>query len=168
MTDKWDTLHHSTEQGTNDWRTPRSFFEKLHAEFRFEVDAAASSTNAMLPFYWTVEDDALAQDWATVGGAVWCNPPYGRVIGKWLAKAVQERDHGVTTVLLTFARTDTAWWHDYAMQANVIVFVRGRLSFERPDGTKGDPAPAPSVLLVYYGDCGGRPLPELVTSMEAK
>ena len=29
MTDKWDTLHHSTEKGTNDWRTPREFFEKL-------------------------------------------------------------------------------------------------------------------------------------------
>lgn len=169
MTDKWDVLHHSTEVGTDDWRTPRAFFEKLHKEFGFVVDAAASPTNAMLPRYWTADDDALQQDWAAVGGPVWCNPPYGRGIDRWLAKAVFERTRGVTSVLLTFARTDTAWWHDYAMQANWIVFVRGRLSFERPDGTKGAPAPAPSVLLIYYANQGNRTdLPEQVFGLSAK
>jgi len=151
MTD-WTTLHHSTEAGTNDWRTPREFFEKLHTEFNFAIDAAASPTNAMLPRYWTVDDDALQQDWAAVGGTVWCNPPYGRDIGRWLAKAVAEQQRGVTSVLLTFSRTDTAWWHDYvARYADEFRFVRGRLRFERPDGTRGAPAPVPSVVLIFRG-----------------
>lgn len=153
MSDKWETLHHSTEAGTNDWRTPREFFEKLHAEFGFVVDAAASPQNAMLPDYWTVTDNALAQDWTAVcrekGGAIWCNPPYGRNIGAWVTKAWIESTRGATVVLLTFARTDTVWWHSWAAKASEIRFVKGRLRFEKPDGTRGDAAPAPSVVLVF-------------------
>ena len=160
MSTTWDTLHHSTEKGTDDWRTPRAFFDAVAAHYPLVIDAAASPANAMLPRYWTAEDDALKQDWdaATAGGtqgAVWCNPPYGRGMDKWLEKARRERARGVTTVVLLFARTDTAWWHDHAMRADRVFFVRGRLSFERPDGTKGAPAPAPSALLVYYGSKAG-------------
>lgn len=30
-------------------------------------------------------------------------------------------------------KTDTAWWHDYALKANEIRFVRGRVTFEEHD-----------------------------------
>lgn len=142
-------LHHTTEAGTDDWRTPRDFFEKLHREFGFVLDAAASPQNAMLPRYWTREDNALAQDWVGVGGAVWCNPPYGRDVLDWLAKAFHAAQGGSTVVMLIFARTDTRWWHEYAMRAAEIRLVRGRLRFEKPDGTRGAPAPVPSAVLVF-------------------
>lgn len=148
----WKVAHHPTEEGTDDWRTPREFFENLHAEFNFVIDAAAAPHNAMLPRYWTASDNALTKDWAAEcksGGAIWCNPPYGRNIGAWITKGWVESQRGATVVLLVFARTDTIWWHAWAEKATETRFVKGRLRFERPDGTQGDPAPAPSVVLVF-------------------
>src|SRR5262245_46476407 len=66
------------------YRTPKPLFDKLHRVFRFPVDACASPDNAVLPRYWTVEEDALRQDWSKE--VVFCNPPFNN-IGPFLAKA---------------------------------------------------------------------------------
>jgi phage N-6-adenine-methyltransferase len=66
------------------YRTPRDLFDNLHGVFRFTVDACASPDNALLPRYWTVEEDALRQDWSRE--IVFCNPPFAN-IGPFLAKA---------------------------------------------------------------------------------
>jgi hypothetical protein len=42
------------------------------------------------------------------------------------------------------ARTDTAWWHDYAAKGRVR-FIRGRLKF----GNATTPAPFPSALVIF-------------------
>ena len=157
MGTNWEPLHHRTEAGTDDWRTPQEFFQKLHAEFSFFVDAAASAQNAMLPHYWTREVDGLVQDWVGVGGPVWCNPPYGRDVGEWVWKAWDAARRGNTVVMLIFARTDTKWWHQYAMRASEIRFVRGRLRFEKPDGTRGATDPVPSAVLVFRPEHSGEP-----------
>lgn len=41
------------------------------------------------------ETDGLSQSWDR-GGAVFCNPPYGREIGKWVQKAFEEARGGVS------------------------------------------------------------------------
>ena len=70
----------------HDWRTPRAFFEAVAREFGpFDTDAAASAENALAPHFWDEQADALKHDWA--GRRIWCNPPYGRTIKKWVAKA---------------------------------------------------------------------------------
>ena len=145
-------LHSATDagKGTDDWRTPPQFFAAFRSRFDLDLDAAASEANAMLPRYWTQADDALSKRWAEHSHAIWCNPPYGRGMDRWLAKAVEAAEDGATVCVLTFARSDTAWWHDYAMQAVAWYLVRGRLSFAKPDGTSG-PAPAPSVVLLFAG-----------------
>ena len=74
---------------TDMWATPQSFFDKLDLEFHFELDACATPDNAKCKRYFTPEIDALSQRW-DVGGAVFCNPPYGRALGKWVAKAYHE------------------------------------------------------------------------------
>lgn len=56
------------------------------------------------------------------------NPPYGREIGKFVKKAYEESLKGATVVCLTPSRTDTSWWHNYAMKGE-IQFIRGRLKF---------------------------------------
>jgi hypothetical protein len=56
------------------WQTPRDLFDQLHAVFQFTIDAAASVGNALLPRYWTEEDDCLKQDWSSE--CVFVNPPY--------------------------------------------------------------------------------------------
>jgi hypothetical protein len=71
------------------------------------------------------------------------NPPYGRDIGKWMKKAYES---GATVVCLVPARTDTKWWHDYAMKGK-ITFIKGRLKF----GSALNSAPFPSAVVVFRG-----------------
>jgi phage N-6-adenine-methyltransferase len=130
---------------TPEWGTPQDFFDALNQEFCFTVDVCADSWNAKCDKYFTIADDGLSQPW---DGVVWMNPPYGREIGKWMAKAVESwRGGGATVVCLVPARTDTAWWHDYAMQGD-IRFLRGRLKFVSVDGVKSS-APFPSAVVVF-------------------
>lgn len=82
------------------------------------------------------------------GGRVWCNPPYGRKIGKWVKKAYDEyKQNGTTVVMLLPARTDTRWFHDYIYGVAEIIFIKGRLRFS---GAKAN-APFPSMVVIYKG-----------------
>jgi phage N-6-adenine-methyltransferase len=128
---------------TDDWGTPSEFYAGLHHEFGFTLDVAASHTNAKCDRYFTVEDDGLAQPWAPE--ICWMNPPYGRSIPAWVAKAWHESTLGATVVGLLPARTDTAWWHDYVLKAGELRFVRGRLRFY---GIAKD-APFPSAVAIW-------------------
>ena len=131
----------------NDWATPWALFNEVDREFCFSLDAAASASNTKCRRYLTKEDDALSKDWAveSAGGAVWLNPPYGRRIGLWIQKAFETSQDGVPVVCLTFCRSDTKWWHDWAMKAAEIRLIPGRVTFE--GATAG--APAPSCLIVF-------------------
>ena len=132
------------------WRTPQDFFDKLNAEFNFALDAAATDESAKCPLYYTPETDGLLQSWQC-SGAVFCNPPYGREIVKWVRKAYKESQSGQTIVLLLPARTDTSYFHDYIYGKAEIRFIRGRLRFVGPDGQAAYPAPFPSMVVVYNG-----------------
>ena len=111
------------------WETPQPFFDKLNDEFHFDLDVCALPENAKCSRYFTPSEDGLKQPWT---GNVWCNPPYGRDIVKWIRKAADEiqKDANVI-VLLVHARTDTRWFHDYLYEKpNVeLRFVRGILKF---------------------------------------
>ena len=130
---------------SNDWETPQWFFDKLDAEFGFTLDAAATANNAKCPRYYTVEENALGQRWP---GIVWCNPPYGRVIGKFVQKGWEQAQDGATVVMLIPARTDTRYWHQYVMRSAEVRLVSGRLYFARPGRERG-PAPFPSAVVIF-------------------
>ena len=128
----------------DEWPTPWGFFEQLKGEFGpFDLDVCATPQNTKCLHYFTREQDGLAQPWAPA--RCWMNPPYGRTIGAWMAKAWQEAQRGALVVCLVPARTDTAWWHDYAAKGKVR-FLRGRLRFE--GGTSN--APFPSAVVVFH------------------
>lgn len=129
-----------------DWSTPQRFFDRLAREFSFTLDVAASERTAKCDRYFTPEDDGLAQSWR--GEVCWMNPPYGREIAKWMRKAIEEAQDGATVVCLIPARTDTAWWHDYALLGE-IRFVRGRIRFGRPLARNHD-APFPCAVVVFH------------------
>ncbi len=71
---------------TDMWATPQEFFNKLNAEFNFEIDVCAISENAKCDLFYSPEKDGLKQKWR---GICWMNPPYGREIGKWVKKAYE-------------------------------------------------------------------------------
>lgn len=135
------------------WCTPQNFFDRLNAEFNFTLDAAATDKSAKCKKYYTPETDGLKQPWA-IGGAVFCNPPYGRSIGAWVEKAFNEAKSGTKIVLLIPARTDTKYFHEYIYGKAEIRFLRGRLKFTDEDGNTKAPVPFPSMVVVYNGGKG--------------
>jgi phage N-6-adenine-methyltransferase len=127
---------------TDDWATPAKLFRQLDREFHFTLDVCASAANAKCAAYFTKADDGLAQDWGT--NTCWMNPPYGNEIPKWMRKAYHAAKCGATVVCLVPARTDTRWWHEYAMKGR-IRFMRGRIKF----GNAKYNAPFPTALVVF-------------------
>lgn len=123
---------------TDLWATPQELFDSLNAEFDFALDVCALPENAKVPSFFTPEIDGLKQDWNL--GWCWMNPPYGREIGKWVAKASQ-----YNCVCLLPARTDTRWFHDYIYHKAEIRFLKGRIKF----GNAKSGAPFPSMVVVF-------------------
>lgn len=110
------------------WATPVELYTALNEEFHFTLDPCPLGGKGGLERKWD-------------GERVYCNPPYGKGIGDWLIKATEAE----LAVFLLPARTDTKWWHEFAMKAKEIRFLRGRLKFS---GSKNS-APFPSVILVW-------------------
>ena len=131
-----------------DWCTPQQFFDELDAEFHFVLDAAATHQNSKCKRCFTPEDDGLIQNW-DMGGAVYCNPPYGKEIGLWVKKAYEEAQKGTTIVMLIPARTDTKYFHEYIYHKAEIRFVKGRLKFTDENGIPKGTAPFPSMVVIY-------------------
>jgi hypothetical protein len=77
----------------------------------------------------------LQQDWLQDG---YLNPPYTQV-REFITKAVTEwKSNGIGILILVFAKTDTAWYHDLIepLRKNgsiVVEFHRGRISFDEVD-----------------------------------
>ena len=134
--------HHSlrvmSSHITTSWATPREFYAALDSEFNFTLDPCPlrPESEAGMPLFGT---DGLWISWK--GQRVFCNPPYGPSIPKWLAKA----DEAECAVYLLPSRTDTIWWHRYAPKATEVRFIKGRLKF----GDGRNPAPFPFVILIF-------------------
>ena len=126
------------------WSTPQKFYDKLNEEFDFTLDPCATHENAKCEKYYTLEDDGLSKNWK--GETVFCNPPYGKEISKWVNKCF-ETEGGYRVALLP-ARTDTRWFHDYVYGKAEIRFIKGRLKF----GDSKNSAPFPSMVAIWRGE----------------
>lgn len=115
----------------DDWETPQYLFDELNAVFHFTLDPCSTHENAKCAKHYTKAEDGLAQSWANE--TVFCNPPYGREVGKWVKKCAEESRHA-KIVLLIPARTDTAYFHEYIYHRAKVTFLRGRLKFEQGGG----------------------------------
>ena len=117
---------------TDEWSTLADVYAALHEEFRFVDDPCPISGNG---------NSGLMREWKS---PCFVNPPYSD-IRSWIEKAMLEHKAGKIVVLLVPSRTDTRWWHDCAMQASEIRFVRGRLKF----GGAKNGAPFPSAVVIF-------------------
>jgi len=132
-------VHFSSK--TDLWATPQEFFDKYNALYGFNLDVCANQDNAKCSNFFSIENNGLEQEWR---GSCWMNPPYGREIIHWMRKAYESSLCGATVVCLVPARTDTKWWHEYAMKGD-IEFIKGRLKF----GNSKNSAPFPSAVIVF-------------------
>lgn len=129
-----------------EWETPDDLFALLDSEFHFTVDLCANSNNYKVDRYYSKDNDGMKAD--LYGEIVYCNPPYGRNVGKWVKKCAFS---GATCVMLLPARTDTRWFHDYIYNKAEVRFIKGRLHFN--NSKRG--APFPSMIVVFRGDNNG-------------
>jgi len=125
-----------------DWETPQDLFDELNKEFHFTVDVASSDSNYKVKKHYTETENGLLQNWDNE--VVWCNPPYGREVNKWVEKAYLSKGK---TVMLLPARTDTNWFHTYIYKEPTVEirFLKGRLKF----GNSKNSAPFPSMIVIF-------------------
>lgn len=145
--------HQSAAAKTTRWLTPPHIVEALGV---FDLDPCGAPGHKLAKRTYLLEngDDGLRDPWF---GRVWLNPPYSREAEMWLERLAE---HGRGTALI-FARTETrSFFRNVWDRATAVLFLEGRLSFLRPDGTPATAnAGAPSVL-VAYGDQDARALRE--------
>jgi len=140
----------SGEGNTNTWFTPKHIIDALGVHFDLDPCTQTyrphnTATNHIC------EDNGgngLIADWF---GTVWLNPPYGREIKSWLDKLAEHGDG----VALVFSRTETVWAQTCLTKATSVNFIKGRISFIKADGSKGDTA-ANGSMLIAFGDKADR------------
>lgn len=131
---------------SDNWATPQYLYDDLNNEFHFTLDPCADETNHKCDAYFTKEDNGLSKDWG--GYVVFCNPPYGREIYKWVEKAYKESQKPNTTVVMLIpSRTDTKYFHEFIYPYAEIRFIKGRLRF----GNSTVNAPFPSLIAIFRG-----------------
>lgn len=141
--------HWETAGASDEWYTPKYIFDALGC--RFDLDVAAPAWGARLlhvPAKDFITSNSLTAPWR---GFVWMNAPFEGRNGlvPWLDKFF---DHG-NGIALTPDRTSTDWWQNAASRADAVLFLRGKVKFERPDGSIGK-SPSTGTTLFAKGQKG--------------
>lgn len=149
----WTTTAASSRDMT--WTTPPSLLEALYRVNGGEFDLDPCSPRLDGPVAakvrYTARDDGLSRLWPP--GVVFCNPPYGRSIGGWVAKCREEAERRPGAIIGLFpSRTGTQWFQNHVSGHADIIMIRGRLVFGTDED--GDPAPFDSTLAVWGGEPG--------------
>lgn len=136
---------HMLKEVGDQWRSPDALYWGINAKFGpCTLDLFTDGQNSKCPNYYTVEDNALTQDWSEklkeLGGAAYANPPYSRATyhGKQavtgmvhiMEYAQAMREKGGRYIFLIKAATSETWWPEYA---DHVAFIRGRIGFDLPD-----------------------------------
>lgn len=132
---KTQCLTHLSQIGVQEeYGTPHNLFNEKCNELNLDlkIDLAASHTNHVLPNYITKEDNLFTKQ---ITQDSFLNPPYGRVITKFIAYVYEQHIiHNVTILLLIFNKTDTHWWHTYIEGYAEVHNIKGRIQFNDKEG----------------------------------
>ena len=108
---------------SDNWATPKEFYDKLNVEFLFDFDPCPLNTNEITP-----DNDGLLIEW---GKKNYINPPYNRKLKEaFVIKAINESKKGNICVMLLPVSTSTKLFHNYILpNAKEIRFIKGRIKF---------------------------------------
>jgi hypothetical protein len=125
------------------WLTPPELIKAM-GEFDLDPCSPVNRPWDTAKEHYTIDDNGLLLPWH---GRVWLNPPYGRVLDRWMQK-MSVHNNGIA---LVFARTETRTFHAHIFpSADSIMFIDGRITFHHGDGTRARfNGGAPSVLIGY-------------------
>ncbi len=141
----FETSQSGNKSATDTWLTPPYIYNAL-GEFDLDPCAAPEPRPwdiAPTNYDITQGQDGLILDWH---GRVFCNPPYGEEMGKFMLKLAQHK----SGIGLIFARTETkAWQSNIWPYLKGALFLSGRLKFFDKNGKQGGTAGSPSVLVAF-------------------
>lgn len=140
---KAKSTHKLNEIG-DQWQSPENLVYGINSIYGpFTIDLFTDGENSKAPYFYTVEDNALTQDWSAklkeIGGVAFGNPPYSRSsyhenqaitgVRHIMSHASAMRELGGRYVFLLKAATSEVWWPE---NADHICFIRGRIGFDVP------------------------------------
>ena len=135
-------------QHSDNWATPKEFYDKLNSEFFFDFDPCPLFSGDIAP-----ERDGLLIEW---GERNFVNPPYSRKLKEaFVKKAIEESKKGKLCVMLLPVSTSTVLFHEFIQpNASEIRFVKGRIKFIGVN-TKGElvdnKSPMHDSMIVTFG-----------------
>jgi phage N-6-adenine-methyltransferase len=141
-----NTAFEKTANTTDEWYTPKEIIDALGC---FDLDPCAPTARLWdtAHHHLTRENDGLAHDWF---GRVWLNPPYSRPLIERFMEKMARHNNGIA---LLFNRADSKMFQEQVFdEATAILFMRGRVQFYRPDGTRTGTPGCGSVLVAYGYD----------------
>lgn len=144
--------HLQVIEKNDDWITPRDMMWDFFNKYRIypELDVCTTKKIAKyhkFPRFFTVKKSGLKQEWTE---DFFLNPPYSEV-GSWIAHADEQvKKHNVKGVILTYAKTDTKWWHLFIEENPdaTVHFIKGRIRFIVNGKPSKNSAPYPSVWII--------------------
>lgn len=144
--------HEPTIGQSDEWYTPPEIFTALG--LTFDLDPCSPGPSHWVParMVYTKANDGLSRPWF---GCVFMNPPYGGRHGHipWLRRFLQ---HG-NGIAIVRAYTSSGWFHTWAVQAETMLFPRGKTKCIRADGTIGS-QPGHGIVLLGMGEAANAAL----------
>lgn len=142
-----DVVHNETDE----WYTPAWLFRALGVDFDLDpCSPGAPPSSCPAKRHLTKADDGLRHPWA---GGVWLNPPFSAK-RPWYERMVVHGDG----IALMPARPETADLQAFMACAQALLFLRGRIYFERGQRAGGNcsggitTSPPFGILLCAYGE----------------
>lgn len=131
---------------SDEWNTPPEIVDLVVDVLgKIDLDPCCNDGDQNVPAKHVLRrvDDGLTHTWH---GKIYMNPPYGRAVGDWAAKLVEQFTSGIATeaIALVAARVDTEWFQHFAPYT--VCFIRGRLKFGDADNSATFPSAA-----IYLG-----------------
>jgi hypothetical protein len=114
-----------------EWYTPPIYIEMARRVLGgIDLDPASNEVAQawiQAAKYFTVVEDGLKQSWQ---GRVWCNPPYGRDVKRWLAKAITSYQSGdVDAAIVLLNRSGASWYRELRKKVAAVCEVDKRIAF---------------------------------------
>lgn len=132
----------------DEWETPIELLHQASREYSIwpRLDVCATEQNKKCGLWIDIEHDALTTEWRH---DFFMNPPYSD-IKRWMQKAYcQHLRQKVNGLVLTYAKTDTHWWHDYVEDKAEVHFIKGRIKFLINGQQSKNSAPYPSCWVIW-------------------
>lgn len=127
---------------SDEWYTPKWIIDELGP---FDLDPCFPKVRPYdtAKIHWTKEQDGLLMPWGkTEDVRVWLNPPYSRSLLRQFVERLAQHGNGIA---LLVNRTDNLLFQEVIFPtADSMLFMRHRVRFLRPDGSKGSP---------FFGSC---------------